>query len=99
MAANDAATTFAAERGGFEEAWLNARDSGLGSQAGVTSGFTPAAAYQQYLSQARSEESSRRTRIQEYARRLRGAGHPHSALLASDFEARPNVVLADWQPR
>ena len=99
VAANGAATPVTAERGGVEEAWLNSRDSGLGSQAGVTSGFTPAAAYQQYVSQARREEAERRARIQEFARQLRGAGHPNSASLASHFEARPNVVLADWQPR
>jgi anti-sigma factor RsiW len=99
VALDDAAMAFPVERGGFEDAWLNARDSGLGSQAGVTSGFTPAAAYEQYRTQARREESERRMRIQEFARQLRGAGHPHSATLASDFEARPNVVLAGWQPR
>ena len=94
-----AAMPIAAEGGGSEDAWLNARDSGLGSQAGVTSGFTPAAAYQQYRSQTRRQEAERRAQIQEYARQLRGAGHPNSASLASHFEARPNVVLADWQPR
>jgi hypothetical protein len=99
VAANVGATPFAAESGGSEDAWLNARDSGLGSQAGVTSGFTPAAAYQQYRSQARRQEAERLAQIQEFARQLRGAGHPNSASLASHFEARPNVVLADWQPR
>jgi len=99
VAANDAETPFTAERGGFEAAWPNSRDSGLGSQAGVTSGITPAAAYQQYVSMARREEAERRARMQEFARQLRGAGHPNSASLASHFEARPNVVLADWLPR
>jgi hypothetical protein len=35
----------------------------------------------------------------EYARLLRGAGHPYSESLASHFESQPNVVMADWQPR
>jgi len=41
----------------------------------------------------------RRAKLEELARQLRGAGHPYSESLAAHFEARPNVVLADWQPR
>jgi hypothetical protein len=32
-------------------------------------------------------------------RLLRGAGHPYSESLASQFDARPKVVMADWHPR
>jgi hypothetical protein len=43
--------------------------------------------------------ATRRARVQEMARLLRGAGHPHSTSLATHFEPRAGVVLADWQPR
>jgi anti-sigma factor RsiW len=43
--------------------------------------------------------AARSARVQEMARLLRGAGHPYSTSLASHFEPRSNVVLADWQPR
>ena len=58
--------------------------------AGVVSGVTPFRSYAEY---------ARRARLQEVAHLLRGAGHPHSASLASRFEARPTVVMADWTPR
>jgi anti-sigma factor RsiW len=82
-----------------DEAWVGSRDNGTGWRTAVTSGFTPAEAYRQYVTQARMEEARGRARMQEYARQLRGAGHPNSASLAARFESRPNIVLADWQPR
>jgi anti-sigma factor RsiW len=82
-----------------DEVWVGLRDSGAGWRTGVTSDFTPAEAYRQYVNQARMEEARGRARMQEYARQLRGAGHPNSESLASRFESRPNIVLADWQPR
>jgi hypothetical protein len=64
--------------------------------AGVISGVSP--------DRTRSSgryvpEYARRAHLQEVARLLRGAGHPHSASLASHLEAQPNVVMVDWQPR
>ncbi len=82
-----------------DEAWAGPRDSGTGWRTTITSDFTPAAAYRQYVTQARMEEARGRAQIQQYARQLRGAGHPYSESLASRFESRPNIVLADWQPR
>jgi anti-sigma factor RsiW len=82
-----------------DEVWVGSRDSGTDSRTGVTSSVTPAAIYHQYVTQARMEEARGRARIQEYARQLRGAGHPNSESLASRFESRPNIVLADWPPR
>ncbi len=58
-------------------------------RAGVVSGATPSAIYSGYM---------RRAKLEEMARQLRGAGHPFSESLAAHFEARPTVVLADWQP-
>jgi hypothetical protein len=58
--------------------------------AGLVSGATPFRVRSEY---------ARRAYLQEVARLLRGAGHPHSASFASHFEARPTVVMADWQPR
>jgi hypothetical protein len=84
---------------GIDDAGSKTRDNGSDWRTAVTSGFTPAAAYRQYVTQARMEEARGRAQIQEFARQLRGAGHPNSASLASRFEARQNVVLADWQPR
>jgi anti-sigma factor RsiW len=94
-----ASTGFAAARAGVENGWSGSRDAANGAFAGVSSDFTPAAAYRQYVSQVRREEARRRDRIEEVARLLRGAGHPNSASLASNFEASAPVVLADWQPR
>jgi hypothetical protein len=95
----DVATIFQDANGGGDDAWVGAHDGGSGWRTGLTSGFTPSEAYRQYLTQARLEEARGRARIQEFASQLRGAGHPNSASFASQFEARPNVVLADWQPR
>jgi anti-sigma factor RsiW len=61
---------------------------GLPAGAAVISGATPADVYSSYARRAR-----------ETARRLRGAGHPHSESLAAHLEARPTVALVDWQPR
>jgi anti-sigma factor RsiW len=97
LAAADAA--FAADHAGFEHARRGARERAEGASAGVMSGFTPVAAYQQYVSQVRLEEARRRAEMQDVVRQLRGAGHPNSASLANHFEPRANVVLADWQPR
>jgi anti-sigma factor RsiW len=67
--------------------WVIEADArGLPSGAAVLSGATPADAYAAY-------------RARETARQLRGAGHPYSESLAAHLEARPNVALADWQPR
>jgi hypothetical protein len=67
--------------------WVIEPDArGLSSGAAVLSRATPAAAYAAY-------------RARETARQLRGAGHPYSESLAAHLEARPNVALADWQPR
>ena len=81
------------------DVWANARDGGSGSRTALPTGFTPAEIYRQYLNQTRLEEARGRAKIQQYARQLRGAGHPNSESLASRFESRSNVVLADWQPR
>jgi hypothetical protein len=59
-------------------------------RTGVVSNATPPGAYDQY---------ARRARIQEVARLLRGAGHPYSDSLASHFEERSTVAMADWHPR
>jgi anti-sigma factor RsiW len=58
-------------------------------RAGVVSGATPSGAYAAY---------TRRAKLEEIARQLRGAGHPFSESLAAHFEAQPTVALADWQP-
>jgi anti-sigma factor RsiW len=44
-------------------------------------------------------EYGSRAHIQEVARLLRGAGHPHSASLASHFDGSSMAVTAGWQPR
>lgn len=62
----------------------------VAARAGVMSGATPSAAYSEYM---------RRARLREVGRLLRGSGHPNSEALASHFEPRPNVVMADWHPR
>jgi len=67
--------------------------------AGVVSGFTPNVAVQQYVTQLRLEQARRQAHAQNLMQRLRGANHPYSASLASQFDARPNVTLAGWQPR
>ena len=54
------------------------------------SGATPSGAYTEYM---------RRAKLREVGSLLRGAGHPYSESLAAHFEARPNVVMADWHPR
>jgi Putative zinc-finger len=82
-----------------DEVWAGSRDSGTGLRTALTSGFTPAEAYRQYLTRARLEEARGREQVEQFARQLRGAGHPNSEALASRFESRSNVVLADWQPR
>jgi len=84
---------------GFDPQPASARETNGDSQVAVISGFTPSAAYHQYVSQVRREEARRRAQIQEVARQLRGAGHPNSASVAAHFESRPTITLADWQPR
>ena len=66
--------------------WVIEADSPRVPAAAVFSGATSPAAYAAY-------------RARETARQLRGAGHPYSESLAAHLEARPNVALADWQPR
>jgi len=58
--------------------------------AGVISGATPPGTHVTY---------TRGGKLEDIARQLRGAGHPYSESLAAHFEARPTVMLADWQPR
>jgi anti-sigma factor RsiW len=67
--------------------WVIEGNAGLPAAA-VISSATPAEIYASYARRAR-----------ETARQLRGAGHPYSESLAAHLEARPNVALADWQPR
>jgi len=66
------------------------RAGALPARAGVVSGATPSGIYAAY---------TRRSKLEEMARQLRGAGHPYSESLAAHFDAQPSVVLADWQPR
>ena len=42
------------------------------------------------------QHRSRRGEPAEMARLLRGAGHPHSALLATHFEQNSEIALASW---
>jgi anti-sigma factor RsiW len=97
--ASDASGDFAAQRAAFELAWREARDGSDGAHAGVVSEFTPTAVYQRYITQVRMDAARRRSEAHEKLRQLRGAGHPISASLATHSDPRPNVVLADWQPR
>ena len=99
IAANDAATAVAAERGGFDAAWSNARDSGARTAGGRHERLHARRGLPAVPEPGSQRRVAPPTRLQEFARQLRGAGHPYSASLASHFEARPNVVLADWQPR
>jgi anti-sigma factor RsiW len=71
--------------------------------AGLVSGVPPVEAFEAYARRAAvrslAEHAQQRARLEQFARTLRGAGHPHSASLASHFEPRSGAVLADWQPR
>ncbi len=81
------------------DAWRDTVSAREDHRTGLATSVTPAAAVQQYMSLARMDKAMRRTRSQEFAQKLRGAGHPNSASLATHFESRSNVVLADWRPR
>jgi hypothetical protein len=100
--------------GGAAEPATRAAERGPAPRAGVLMGATPAGDYAENLRQVERSHSpsvrddaeialehraTRRARVREMSRLLSGSGHPFSTSVASHFDPRSGVVLADWQPR
>jgi anti-sigma factor RsiW len=110
---SDAAPSYSVVLGGSAEAGTRPGFAAAPPRAGLRMNVAPAPQFARAVVPAAAgwrvgheaaeidvaHRATRRAQVQELVQLLRGAGHPHSVSLASHFETRSSVVLADWQPR